>query len=102
LFVLKHEGFYEGFETSKGSSRLKRIEATLGKARFYIREAGEVRNFTTTSADPEEYVPEGPIYKNPNAFHRYFLSQFLAFFDLHQRIYKFGILFLDTYCCCVR
>ncbi|XP_059432362.1 probable glycosyltransferase At5g03795 [Corylus avellana] len=71
---LIHEGFNEGFETSKGSSRLKRIEASLGKARFYIREAGEVRNFTTTSEDPEEYVPQGPIYKNPNAFHRSYVE----------------------------
>lgn len=51
-------------------SKLRRIEKNLAKARYSIREASKIRNLTSTLQDPD-YVPQGPIYRNANAFHRY-------------------------------
>jgi len=51
-------------------SELRRIEEKLAKARYSIREASKIRNLTSTLQDPD-YVPQGPIYRNANAFHRY-------------------------------
>lgn len=53
--------------SKKKLSNLERVEAGLGQVRAAIREA-ESKN--QTSNDPE-YVPEGPCYWNPKAFHRY-------------------------------
>ncbi|VVA37170.1 PREDICTED: probable glycosyltransferase [Prunus dulcis] len=57
----------------RSSSQLDRLEASLGRARSSIREAAKVRNKTSTHQDPD-YVPRGPIYRNPNAFHRSYLE----------------------------
>ncbi|KAJ7957117.1 Exostosin-like [Quillaja saponaria] len=57
----------------KRYSKLGRIEANLAKARSTIKEAALVRNLTSTHEDPE-YVPQGPIYRNANAFHRSYLE----------------------------
>ncbi|CAN6540472.1 unnamed protein product [Malus baccata var. baccata] len=54
-------------------SQLDKVEASLGRARSAIREAAKVRNKTSTHQDPD-YVPRGPIYHNPNAFHRSYLE----------------------------
>lgn len=43
------------------------VEVSLAKARANIHEAQ--RN-NESSYDPE-YIPEGPFYRNHNAFHRY-------------------------------
>ncbi|CAL2257449.1 unnamed protein product [Prunus armeniaca] len=56
-----------------GSSQLEKLEASLGRARSLIREAANVRNKISTHQDPD-YVPRGPIYRNPNAFHRSYLE----------------------------
>lgn len=59
----------------KRYSKLRKIEEKLGRARAAIREASRVQNLTSTHDDPD-YVPRGPIYRNPNAFHRYSTCSF--------------------------
>ncbi|XP_031377617.1 probable glycosyltransferase At5g03795 isoform X1 [Punica granatum] len=59
--------------TVKSYSRLERLEASLSRARSSIREAAVVRNPTSVHEDPD-YVPRGPIYRNPNALHRSYLE----------------------------
>ncbi|KAF3444222.1 hypothetical protein FNV43_RR13912 [Rhamnella rubrinervis] len=60
-------------------SKLHKLEISLGKARSSIREAANLLpNNNSTSAkfhaqDPD-YVPQGPIYRNSNAFHRSYLE----------------------------
>ncbi|KAK2986426.1 hypothetical protein RJ640_011864 [Escallonia rubra] len=54
----------------KRYSRLERLEASLAKARNAIKEAAQNRNMTSSHEDPD-YVPQGPVYRNANAFHRY-------------------------------
>ncbi|XP_052178733.1 probable glycosyltransferase At5g03795 [Diospyros lotus] len=54
-------------------SKLQRIEAALAKARSLIREAAQNKNMTSVHQDPD-YVPQGPIYRNANAFHRSYLE----------------------------
>lgn len=73
MTTLKHKGFNEGIVTSKRQRRLKKIEASLARARSAIREAALVRNLTSTHQDPD-YVPWGPVYRNANAFHRYYVT----------------------------
>ncbi|XP_048335507.2 probable glycosyltransferase At5g03795 [Ziziphus jujuba] len=58
---------------TKRHSRLEQLEASLARARSSIRQAAQVRNLTSTDDDPD-YVPQGPIYRNANAFHRSYLE----------------------------
>ncbi|KAK4745876.1 hypothetical protein SAY87_012188 [Trapa incisa] len=53
--------------------RLERLEASLSRARSFIAEAALIRNLTSVYEDPD-FVPRGPIYRNPNAFHRSYLE----------------------------
>lgn len=53
----------------KRYSRLEKLEASLARARSSIRLAAQVRNLTSIEDDPD-YVPQGSIYRNANAFHR--------------------------------
>ncbi|KAE8683836.1 putative glycosyltransferase [Hibiscus syriacus] len=55
------------------NSKLERIEANLARARSSIKEAALVRNLTSTHQD-RDYVPQGPIYRNANSFHRSYLE----------------------------
>ncbi|XP_028770457.1 probable glycosyltransferase At3g07620 [Neltuma alba] len=59
--------------TNQKDKKLKMIEARLAQVRSSIKEASKVRNLTSTHHDPE-YVPRGPVYRNPNAFHRSYLE----------------------------
>ncbi|KAK9126531.1 hypothetical protein Scep_015377 [Stephania cephalantha] len=52
------------------TTKLKRLEAGLARARAEIRNSA--KNSTQTS-DPD-YTPHGPIYWNANAFHRSYLE----------------------------
>ncbi|XP_057460515.1 probable glycosyltransferase At5g03795 isoform X1 [Actinidia eriantha] len=65
------------YEVSAGEikryTRLDRLEAALAKARHSIREAAQIRNMTSVHED-SDYVPQGPIYRNANAFHRSYLE----------------------------
>ncbi|KAF8015710.1 hypothetical protein BT93_H1284 [Corymbia citriodora subsp. variegata] len=63
----------EPVKVVKRYSRLEKLEASLSRARSAIREAALVRNLTSVHADAD-YVPWGPIYRNPNAFHRSYLE----------------------------
>lgn len=48
----------------------------MARARSSIREAARNGSLKSTHEDPD-YVPQGPIYRNANAFHRYkFNSKF--------------------------
>ncbi|KAK7410949.1 hypothetical protein VNO78_02200 [Psophocarpus tetragonolobus] len=70
---------FKNISTDKGNllaqknTKLRRIEARLAKARYSIREAGKIRNLTSSLQDPD-YVPHGPIYRNAKAFHRSYLE----------------------------
>ncbi|XP_055823851.1 probable glycosyltransferase At5g03795 [Solanum dulcamara] len=57
----------------KRYNRLERLEAILAKARSSIREAARNRSMISNHQDPD-YVPQGPIYRNTNAFHRSYLE----------------------------
>ncbi|GFZ05199.1 exostosin family protein [Actinidia rufa] len=65
------------YEVSAGEikrfTRLDRLEAALAKARHSIREAAQIRNMTSIHED-SDYVPQGPMYRNANAFHRSYLE----------------------------
>ncbi|KAJ4979725.1 hypothetical protein NE237_010505 [Protea cynaroides] len=54
----------------KEHSRLERLEAGLARARAAIREAAKTWNQTT---DPD-YIPQGPMYWKPRAFHRSYME----------------------------
>ncbi|KAL0362110.1 UNVERIFIED_CONTAM: putative glycosyltransferase [Sesamum calycinum] len=52
-------------------SRSEKAEAILAKARFSIREAARNNNHSfISSSSGSDYVPQGPIYHNANAFYR--------------------------------
>ncbi|XP_031126641.1 probable glycosyltransferase At5g03795 [Ipomoea triloba] len=57
----------------KRYSKRERVEAVLAKARSAIREAARNGSMISTHHDPD-YVPQGPIYHNANAFHRSYLE----------------------------
>ncbi|KAK3002581.1 hypothetical protein RJ639_021592, partial [Escallonia herrerae] len=57
----------------KRYSRLQRLEASLAKARNAIKEAAQNRNMASSHEDPA-YIPQGPVYRNANAFHRSYLA----------------------------
>ncbi|EEF37799.1 catalytic, putative [Ricinus communis] len=57
----------------KRYSRLEKLEASLARVRSSIREAAQVRNLSSVHDDPD-YVPQGPVYRNANAFHRSYLE----------------------------
>ncbi|KAK4492899.1 hypothetical protein RD792_000224 [Penstemon davidsonii] len=52
----------------------ERKEAVLAKSRFSIREAAKNRSFISPNngEDPNHYIPQGPIYRNANAFYQYY------------------------------
>ncbi|KAH6806062.1 Exostosin family protein [Perilla frutescens var. frutescens] len=52
---------------------LDMVEASLARARAKIQEETQRSNNKTSSYD-RDYVPEGPFYRNPNAFHRSYLE----------------------------
>ncbi|XP_043699391.1 probable glycosyltransferase At5g03795 [Telopea speciosissima] len=54
----------------KEYSRLERLEAGLSRTRAAIREAA--RNWNQTP--DQDYVPQGPMYWKPRAFHRSYLE----------------------------
>ncbi|XP_054805424.1 probable glycosyltransferase At5g03795 isoform X2 [Prosopis cineraria] len=56
--------------TNEKDKKLEKIQARLAQARSSIREASKVRNLTSIQQDPD-FVPRGPMYRNPNAFHSY-------------------------------
>ncbi|CAN4096676.1 unnamed protein product [Withania somnifera] len=54
-------------------SRLERLEAILAKSRSSIRAAARNGSMISNHHDPD-YVPQGPMYHNANAFHRSYLE----------------------------
>lgn len=67
-------------DTTKGSTKnsetshrmvnkMRKVELGLARARFGIMEAAMSGNRTSPFQD-QIYIPAGPIYHNPHAFHR--------------------------------
>lgn len=67
-------------DTTKGSTKnsetshrmvnkMRKVELGLARARFGIRKAAMSGNRTSPFQD-QDYIPAGPIYHNPHAFHR--------------------------------
>lgn len=57
----------------KGNEKLEKVEASLAKARALIKEALLSTNHSVPLED-SEYIPQGEIYRNAFAFHRYVLT----------------------------
>ncbi|KAF3644877.1 putative glycosyltransferase [Capsicum annuum] len=71
-----NEGEEHSDETTgliKRYNRLERLKAILAKARSSIREAARNASMILNHQDPD-YAPQGPIYRNANAFHRSYLE----------------------------
>ncbi|MCL7042561.1 hypothetical protein MKW94_009711 [Papaver nudicaule] len=50
----------------------ERIEDDLARARAAIREAAQTRNYTSNKM--QDYIPRGPAYRNPYAFHQSYIE----------------------------
>ncbi|XP_015167331.1 probable glycosyltransferase At5g03795 [Solanum tuberosum] len=74
---IPNEGEEHGNNATKGVlkmySKLERLEAILAKSRSSIREAARNGSMISNHHDPD-YVPQGPMYHNANAFHRSYLE----------------------------
>ncbi|RZC55519.1 hypothetical protein C5167_014385 [Papaver somniferum] len=57
-----------GILTQKKLTSLGRIEDDLARARAAIRTAARTRNYTSNKV--QGFVPRGPIFRNPYAFHQ--------------------------------
>ncbi|KFK38225.1 hypothetical protein AALP_AA3G084800 [Arabis alpina] len=69
----KRNGSNQG---SRSWKRDEKVEAELATARALIREAQLNPNSTLSSPlKDKDYVPNGDIYRNPYAFHRYLLME---------------------------
>ncbi|KAL3633674.1 hypothetical protein CASFOL_022436 [Castilleja foliolosa] len=93
--LLKHElsnAEKRGFVNS-GLRRIynksEKIEVILAKSRFLIRKAAKNNSFVDSSQikqdEYHDYVPQGPIYRNANAFYRSYLEMESVF-----KIYVYG------------
>ncbi|MCL7030549.1 hypothetical protein MKW94_020589 [Papaver nudicaule] len=51
---------------------LERIEDDLARARAAIRKAVRARNYTSNKV--EDFIPSGPTYRNPYAFHQSYIE----------------------------
>ncbi|KAJ0051380.1 hypothetical protein Pint_01799 [Pistacia integerrima] len=71
--ILKHNQSDETTQMVRRYSNLEKLEAGLARARASIRKAVLFGNLTSTRQDPD-YVPQGPIYRNDNAFYRSYLE----------------------------
>lgn len=69
MFQMQGKKGITGMEKSeKKYSKLEEVEADLAQARAGIR--AELAANKTDLVDPD-YVPHGPMYWDPKAFHRY-------------------------------
>ncbi|KAG8387161.1 hypothetical protein BUALT_Bualt03G0224400 [Buddleja alternifolia] len=61
-------------------SKSEKVEAVLAKARLSIREAARNNSFNSSNyEDDQDFVPQGPIYRNANAFYRSYLEMEKSF-----------------------
>ncbi|KAF3453755.1 hypothetical protein FNV43_RR04196 [Rhamnella rubrinervis] len=68
LAPLQSSSFNPSPKLHKVNNSLERIEYGLARARAAIREAVRSKNYV--SQKKETFVPRGPVYKNPHAFHQ--------------------------------
>ncbi|KAL3839738.1 hypothetical protein ACJIZ3_024329 [Penstemon smallii] len=69
--VLENEETTKNARLSKTYSKLEKIEASLAQARAAIQES---KRNNVTSNDLHDYIPQGPQYRNSNAFHRSYME----------------------------
>jgi hypothetical protein len=55
----------------QGDGNLEKVEASLAKARGLIKQALLRTNDIVPLEDSHDYIPQGDIYRNAFAFHRY-------------------------------
>lgn len=73
----------------QGDENLKKVEASLAKARALIKQALLKTNDIVPIEDSHDYVPQGDIYRNAFAFHRYdFIKRDVRWHNLY--VYKDG------------
>lgn len=58
-------------EKKKKDENMEKIEAGLSSARALIRETLLINGTNESPYEDADYVPQGNIYRNPHAFHRY-------------------------------
>ncbi|XP_058110043.1 probable glycosyltransferase At5g03795 isoform X2 [Magnolia sinica] len=82
LIKTKHAWHISPTRAVEECSILDKVEAGLAKARAVIREAALNGKLLSSPEPDPDYVPRGPIYRNPHAFHRYnfHCTQHLSFF----------------------
>jgi hypothetical protein len=83
FFNIKDEGRYEPIVSNEldnklpirrsmqGDGNLEKVEASLAKARALIKQALLRTNDVVSLEDSHDYIPQGDIYRNAFAFHRY-------------------------------
>ncbi|KAL0301687.1 UNVERIFIED_CONTAM: putative glycosyltransferase [Sesamum radiatum] len=73
---------------------LKKAEAVLAKARFSIREVAQNKLINSTSDQEhdedydDDYIPQGPVYRNPTAFLRLRFFDILRSYQDMERVFK--------------
>jgi hypothetical protein len=73
----------------QGDGNLEKVEASLAKARALIKQALLRTNNVVSLEDSHDYIPQGDIYRNAFAFHRYdlYMNDIMAVKDFtHQKV----------------
>ncbi|KAH7861038.1 hypothetical protein Vadar_020867 [Vaccinium darrowii] len=67
-------GMRRSKKKKRDDKKLERVEAGLARARDLIRDVMTNQNRSSSPLDYSDYVPQGDIYRNAYAFHRYIVK----------------------------